>query len=226
MAKTAIILGATGATGSTLLQLLLDDNRYTAVKLFSRSPSGISHPRVQEYIVNLFELEKHAADFTADEVYCCIGTSKAKTPDKETYYKIDHGIPVAAAKLAKQNGINTFIVVSAVGSNAKSGVFYIRTKGEMERDVLAQHLPKTHLLQPSLIVAKRQDSRVLEKVFIGIWAVINPVLVGGLSKYRSMKAADIAKAMVKLANTAYSGVFIPTGEIQRLADGTTGKWVP
>lgn len=226
MAKTAIILGVTGATGSKLLNLLLDDNRYSRIKLFSRSTSGISHPKVEEHIIDLFRLEEYAAAFTADEVYCCIGTTKAKTPDKELYHKIDYGIPVTAARLAKQNGIPTFIVVSAIGSNPKSGVFYVRTKGEMERDVLAQNLPKTHLLQPSLIVAQRNESRVAEKIFIGLWAVLNPLLFGGLAKYRSIKAADIAKAMVKLANTAYRETIITSDKIQLLADGDTGKWVP
>lgn len=226
MPKTAIILGATGATGSSLLLELLDDNRYGAIKLFSRSASGISHPKVQEHLVNLFELEKHAATFTGHEVFCCIGTTKAKTPDKEVYHKIDYGIPVAAARLARKNAINTFIVVSAVGSNPKSGVFYIRTKGEMERDVVAQQVPKTHILQPSLIVAQRNESRVAEKIFIGIWAVLNPLFFGRLAKYRSTKAQTIAKAMVKLANTHYNAIFIPTDKIQEIANGTNAKWMP
>ncbi|KOS06985.1 nucleoside-diphosphate sugar epimerase [Flavobacterium akiainvivens] len=226
MAKTAIILGATGATGSELLKLLLDDNRYSALKLFSRSASGISHPKVQEHVVNLFELEKETAAFKADEVYCCIGTTKAKTPDKDTYYKIDHGIPVAAAKLAKQNGIETFVVVSAIGANPNSGIFYVCTKGEMERDILAQGIPKTHLLQPSQIVAERSDRRVMEKIAVGVMKLVNPLLKGGLRKYRSITAHNIAKAMVKLANTNHSQDRIPSDKIQELADGYTGKWMP
>jgi uncharacterized protein YbjT (DUF2867 family) len=226
MAKTAIILGATGATGKELLNLLLDDNRYSRIKLFSRSAWGKSHPKVEEYITDLFKLEEHAAAFTAHEVFCCIGTTKAKTPNKDVYHKIDYGIPVTAAKLAKQNGTGTFIVVSAIGSNPKSSVFYVRTKGEMERDVLAQNLPKTHLLQPSLIVAQRPDNRVAEKIFTGLWAVLNPLFMGRLAKYRSIKAADIAKAMVKLANTNYRETIIPSDKIQQLADGYTGPWMP
>jgi uncharacterized protein YbjT (DUF2867 family) len=226
MAKTAIILGATGATGGELLKLLLEDNRYSSIKLFLRKPSGSTHPKVTEHVVNLFELEKHAAGFTADEVFCCIGTTKAQTPDKETYYKIDHGIPVTAARLAKQNGIGTFIVVSAIGASPNSGVFYIRTKGEMERDVQQLGIAKTHILQPSQIVAPQRQGRTLEKIVVKVMGLLNPLLVGGLKKYRSIKAHDIAKAMVKLANTSYKKNIIPSDRIQILADGNTGKWMP
>lgn len=226
MAKTAIILGATGATGGELLNLLLEDKRYSRIKLFLRKPTGITHPKVEEHIVNLFELEKHAHAFTADEVFCCIGTTKAQTPDKETYYKTDHGIPVEAAKLAKQNGIGTFIVVSAIGSSPDSRVFYIRTKGEMERDVKQLGIARIYILQPSQIVAPQRKGRTLEKVVVKIMAVINPLLVGSLKKYRSITAHNIAKAMVKLANTNYSQVTVTSDKIQELADGHTGKWMP
>ena len=118
MKKSAIVLGAGGAVGSELLELLLADDRYEDILLFSRSKSTVSHPKINEYIIDLFDLENYNEAFIADEVYCCIGTTKAKTPDKDTYYKIDYGIPVAAAKLAKANNIETFIVISAIGVDA------------------------------------------------------------------------------------------------------------
>ncbi|MES2484828.1 MAG: NAD(P)H-binding protein [Bacteroidota bacterium] len=218
MAKTAIILGATGATGKELLTLLLKDDRYSTVKLFSRSASGIQNPKIEEHIVNLFELDKHAGVFTADEVYCCIGTTKAQTPNKQTYYDIEYGIPTTAAKLAKANGIPTFIVISAIGSNAKSRVFYVRNKGQMEDAVLQQHIPKTYILQPSLIVAQhRKDSRIAETFFVGLMVLLNPLLFGGMAKYKSIKAADIAKAMIWLANAEYTDVIITSDKIQQIA---------
>src|SRR5690606_40249075 len=101
--KTAIILGATGLTGGCLLQLLFDDDRYERIKLFSRSEVGFTHPKIQEHLVDFLELQTDMPDFTGDEVYCCIGTTKAKTKNKELYRKIDLGIPVTAAKLAHEN---------------------------------------------------------------------------------------------------------------------------
>ena len=126
--KTAILLGATGLTGGVLLHKLLDDNRYTTIKLFSRRSSGISHPKIQEYLIDMFRLEDIKNTFTADHIFCCIGTTSAKTADKELYRKIDYGIPVQAAKLCKENSISTFIVISSLGANSKSSIFYNRIK--------------------------------------------------------------------------------------------------
>lgn len=218
MPKTAILLGASGATGSQLLKLLLADDRYSTIKLFNRSPIGVANPKIEELVINLFKLDKYADRFTADEVFCGIGTTKAKTPDKDVYRQIDYGIPATAAKLAKANGINTFIVVSAVGSNSSSGVFYIKTKGQMQDAVLEQHITKTYILQPSLIVAHRKENRLLEKMFIGLWKLINPLLVGGAAKYKSVTAHNIAKAMVWLANNTFEEVFIASDTIGKISE--------
>lgn len=217
MPKTAIILGASGATGGEVLQLLLNDSRYEKVKLFSRSSVNNSHPKIEEHLADLFELEKLKADFTADEVYCCIGTTKAKTPDKDTYRKIDYGIPVTAAKLAKENNIPAFIVISAMGADAESRIFYNRTKGEMQDDVLETNVSKTHILQPSLIVAERNDGRIMEKLASGFMKLLNPLLYGKAAKYRSIKAGNIAKAMIWLANNEYPDVFVTSDKIENIS---------
>ncbi len=91
MQKTAIIFGATGLTGSLVLEQLLADENYTTIKLFSRKASGISHPKVKEYNGDLLSLETFKEEMTGDEVYICIGTTKKKTPDHEQYRKIDLG---------------------------------------------------------------------------------------------------------------------------------------
>ena len=217
MPKTAIILGASGATGHETLQLLLADDRYSKVKIFVRKSLGITNPKIEEHVINLLQLENYGADFTADEVYCCIGTTKAKTPDRDEYYKIDFGIPATAAKLAKANGIDTYIVVSAVGADKSSSIFYSRTKGEMQEAVLAQNIANTHILQPSLIVARRKESRVMEQIFIAAWKLVNPLLWGGAAKYKSVTAANIAKAMVWLANNNYPDVIVTSNRINDLA---------
>ena len=217
MKKSAILIGASGAVGSDLLQLLLADERYDVIKLFSRSKSNITHPKIEEHVIDMFELANYKAVFTADEVYCCIGTTKAKTPDRDEYYKIDFGIPATAAKLAKANGIDTYIVVSAVGADKSSSIFYSRTKGEMQEAVLAQNIAITHILQPSLIVARRKESRVMEQIFIAAWKLVNPLLWGGAAKYKSVTAANIAKAMVWLANNNYPDVIVTSNRINDLA---------
>lgn len=215
--KTAIILGATGLTGGKLLELLLNDPNYTKIKLFSRSSVGISDPKIEEYLGDMFNLNDFKGQFTGEEVFCCIGTTKSKTPNKEFYKKIDFGIPKSAALLAKENGIKTFIVISALGANAKSPIFYNRIKGQMEEAVLQMQISKTHILQPSLIGGKREERRIGEWIFKQLMKVANLVMAGPLKKYKSIHPISIAKAMVWIANNEYERVRIPSDVIQDLA---------
>ena len=216
--KTAIILGATGLTGSELLQKLLKDNRYDKIKLFSRSATGVKNDKIEEHLGDLFQLENFSEEFKGDEVFCCIGTTQAKTPDDETYHKIDHGIPVAAAKLAKRNKISRFLVISALGADENSRFFYNRTKGEMERDVLAQNIPETYIFEPSLIAGKREEKRPFEAAWKKVMSVGNHLLVGPLKKYKSIPANKIADAMIYVANNPYTAVRIESDEIREIAD--------
>ena len=155
-AKTAIILGATGLTGSILLRKLIEDDRYRKIKVFTRNHVKFKHEKIEEYLIDLFELDQFHNLFTADEVYCCIGTTKQKTPDKELYRKVDFCIPATAAKLSQKNKIETFQVISAMGANENSRIFYNRIKGEMEGAVMERHISNTYILRPSLIGGERE----------------------------------------------------------------------
>src|SRR5690625_4612982 len=163
MQKTAIILGATGLTVSHLLDLLLEDNAFNKVLVFSRRKTGKEHPKLEEHIIDLLKLADYEDLFKGDVVFCCIGTTKAKTPDKNLYKAIDYGIPVTAAKLAKQNGIKSYEVISSLGANKNSSVFYNKLKGEMQRDVVAQKTEYSYSVKPSLIVGERSEKRAGEK---------------------------------------------------------------
>lgn len=215
--KTAIILGATGLTGGKLLELLLEDERYGTVKIFSRARLDLSHEKIREFTGDLLKLEQFKAAFTGDEVFCCIGTTKSKTPNNEVYRSIDYGIPVNTAKLCKENKINTLIVISALGANPNSSIFYNRTKGEMEDAVIQARLPKTHLVQPSLISGERKEKRIGEWIFKRLMRLANPVLVGPLEKYRSIRPETIAKAMVWLANHGEERVRISSDQLRKIA---------
>ena len=215
--KSAIILGATGLTGGLLLNELLEDHRYDTVKIFSRSPSNINHPKLTEFLGDLLALSNFKSDFTADEVYCCIGTTKSKTPDKEKYRSIDYGIPVAAAHLCKENNIPAFLVISALGADAKSAIFYNKLKGQMEEAVLEQGITHTYILQPSIIGGQRDERRLGEWIAQKVFSVFNMLLLGPMKKYRSIQASTIAKAMIWLANNKYSTSRIMSDEIENIA---------
>ncbi|MDG1331509.1 MAG: NAD(P)H-binding protein [Crocinitomicaceae bacterium] len=214
--RIAIVLGATGLTGGLLVNELINDARYSKIKLFSRSKSEFNSPKIEEYLGDLLQLEDFKSDFTGDVIFCCIGTTKAKTKDQEKYKAIDYGIPLSAAKLAKENQIDTIIIVSALGANPNSSVFYNRTKGEMERDVLAQKVPSTYILQPSLITGNRSEKRGLEKFGAAVFKVLNILLIGPLKKYRSIEARSIARAMIRVDQSKPESQRIESDEIARL----------
>lgn len=214
MSKTAIILGSTGLTGGFLLQKLLADPSYDRIRLFSRSSSLIKHEKIEEYIVDLFRLEDISDHFKGDVVFSCIGTTKLKTPDKELYRKIDIDIAVAAATLCKQNDITNFIVVSAIGADPNSSIFYNKTKGEMEQDVLKLQLEHCYFLQPSLIGGKRVEKRFGEqiaKILMRLFEFLIP------KKYKIIHPETIADAMIWLANHSYPDVRISSDKIKEIA---------
>ncbi|MFK7000989.1 NAD-dependent epimerase/dehydratase family protein [Flavobacterium oreochromis] len=193
MKKTAIILGATGLTGSYLLELLLTSENYEKVKIFTRKSTGIKHPKLDEITGDILHLEKYSKDFKADEVFCCIGTTKAQTPNKEEYFAIDYGIPVNAAKLCVQNNISTFSVISAIGANPNSSVFYSRTKGLMEQTILQYKIPNILIYRPSLIYGERRDKRFIENIAKLLINGLRFLLIGKMKKYRSITGQELAK---------------------------------
>lgn len=214
MSKTAILLGATGLTGTHLLELLLNNPDYSKIKVFTRSKINYSHPKLEEKLIDLLKLDEHAADFTGDVVFCCIGTTKAKTPDKELYRAIDYGIPVEAAKLAKQNGIDQFIVISALGANPESKIFYSRLKGEMERDLLELKIPETYILQPSLITGNRREKRTGENLSKHVMQFFDFAIP---AKYKTIHAKTIAQAMIQLAKNQYPQQVLTSETIKKVA---------
>tara|TARA_R110001583_G_scaffold160872_1_gene312809 strand:+ start:92927 stop:93586 length:660 start_codon:yes stop_codon:yes gene_type:complete len=217
MKKTAIILGASGLTGSILLHKLLKDDRYETIKLFSRSKINGLPSKVIQFTGNLLELESFKPNFTGNEVYCCIGTTAKKTPNRTIYKTIDYGIPVNAAKLAKATTIKTFLVVSALGANAKSNIFYNKTKGEMERDVLSKKIANTYILQPSIIGGNRNETRIGEKIGLSLFKLLHPLFFGKLKKYKITEAEHIAQTMINLANSTSTTQIITSEKIKELA---------
>lgn len=199
MGKTAIILGATGLTGSLVLNKLLEDERYTEVRVLVRCKTDINHPKLNEKIGDLLSLENYSDFLKGDEMYICIGTTKKKTPDKDLYRKIDFGIPALAADIAKQNGIERIAVVSAMGANAGSSITYNQLKGEMEQAVWKAKIPITYILRPSLIYGERRDDyRFGEKLGIVLFTWFSFLIP---AKYQMTKATAIAQKMIDLCNS-------------------------
>lgn len=203
--KKAIIFGASGFVGSCLLNELLENPVYAQVTCIVRRPLLLTHKKLQVVICdfNAFSTVK----LEGDEVFIALGTTRKQTPDPREYYQIDHDYVVAAAKLCKESGVKSIFLVSAVGADSTSRFVYVRTKGEVERDIRALGFEHTHLFQPSMITGQRVQYRRLESSLIGVWNLLNPLLRGSLKRYRGIEGDQIAKAMVNAAQ-------IRTGHVQ------------
>jgi uncharacterized protein YbjT (DUF2867 family) len=193
--KKAILFGASGFVGTYLLNDLLNNSNYEEVTIVVRKDLNIRHPKLKILIGDyrsLSDLKKH---IVADDVFITLGTTKKKTPKQDEYYRIDHDYPVLAAKIAQENEATSVFIITSIGANSNSSVFYIRTKGETERDIIALNFKHTHIFRPSMIMGNRKEKSSAERIFLKIWKVINPVFIGKMNKYKGLSAEKIAKAM-------------------------------
>ncbi|WP_354427022.1 MULTISPECIES: NAD(P)H-binding protein [unclassified Mucilaginibacter] len=212
MAYKAIIAGASGLIGSNLLNILLEAAEYTEVLVLVRHELPIQHKKLVQLLINFDDLDKHAVAITGHVVFSCLGTTKAETPDKDMYRKIDHDYPLLLAKLAYQNGVNQFHVVTAIGADATSAMTYVKLKGELEDDLKKVNMKSLYIYQPSMLIGKREKSRFPEKILFALFKVIDPILIGGLKKYRSVKGTTVAHAMYKKSLESTVGTFIYTSD--------------
>lgn len=193
--KKAILFGATGFIGSYLLEELLNNPAYEQITVVVRKELGKSHPKLKTLIGDFEALNKLKNEFVADDVFITLGTTKKNTPNRKEYYQIDHDYPVLASKLAKEMGAKSVLIVTAVGANENSSIFYSKMKGEVERDLITLDFQHTHIFQPSMILGNRKENRPSEKLFQKITKLINPLLGGKMSKYRGIEGEEIAIAM-------------------------------
>nr|WP_121272281.1 oxidoreductase [Pedobacter schmidteae] len=203
----AIIAGATGLIGNNLLQKLLDHPYYTSVTAILRKEIQLQHPKLKQLVVDFDRLENHQDDIKGDVVFCALGTTKSKTPDEQQYRKIDYQYPLDIAFMAHQNGVQQYHLVSALGANVHASIFYSRLKGEVERDLKSIPFQSVHIYRPSLLVGERTEQRSAEGFMIGLMRILNPLLIGGLKKYRSIHIEKVASAMLKQSLTQSKGIF-------------------
>jgi uncharacterized protein YbjT (DUF2867 family) len=195
MAGKAILTGATGLIGSQLLDILLAGDAYDEVLILVRKKLNVSNKKLTQLVIDFDQMENYRSSITGDAVFSCLGSTQKKTPDRAIYYKIDHDYPLRLAQMAQTNGIRQFHLVSSVGANPKSGTFYIKMKGETERDISALNIQSIYLYEPSMLTGRKEEKRLGEIFFEGLFKIINPLLNGKWKKYRSVSGAAVARAM-------------------------------
>jgi len=206
--KKALLFGATGFIGSQLLPMLLANADYDRVTIVVRRDPGLVHAKLVTLVGDLDSLPALADRIDVDDVFIALGTTRAKAPDEAAYHRIDHDYPVRAAAVAQARGATGVFLVSAVGANAGSSVFYLRTKGETERDVIALGFAHTHVFRPSQLLGQREENRPFERFIIAAWPAIDWLLVGGARRFRGITGADVACAMLRAANDGATGTHV------------------
>ena len=196
--KTAIILGSSGLTGSSILERMIEDNEYEKIILFNRKKSGIENSKIEEIItdfqneLNLDSIEK------IDSIFSCLGTTRKKTPDLNQYRTIEIEIPFKIGVLALEKGLRSLHFISSVGADSKSSNFYLKIKGEAEEKLATLNIPFLHIYRPSLLIGSRKEHRLVEKIFMLLMPIFNPLMFGRLSKYKTMQIDSLSKSMIAL----------------------------
>jgi len=172
---------------------LLDSTDYEEVTSVVRKDLGIRHPKLTTLIGDFHMLADLADRIEADEIFVTLGGTDPR---------IHRAYPVQAAKLARERGASSVFAVTAVGASTRSRLEYVRAKGEIERDLLAIGFDRTYLFRPSMVMGKRKEFVLGEKIIMAVWRVLNPFFLGKMNAYRGMHAKDIAKAMVRAARSS------------------------
>jgi uncharacterized protein YbjT (DUF2867 family) len=217
--RTALIIGATGLVGEQCLKVLLNSNQYGNVIALVRRNTDINHPKLEKIVADFDRPETYQSKIKVDDVYCAMGTTIGKAGSQAAFRKADLEIPLQVAKAALQLGARRFILVSAMGANAKSGIFYNRVKGELEDALAKTGYSALIVFRPSILLGDRKEKRTGEQIGRFVAEKLSFLFSGPLSKYKGTPVDLLAEEMVKLGAGNESGVrIIENDEIFALAN--------
>jgi len=199
----ALIIGATGATGKDLVTQLLNDNAYTEVHCFVRKPMSITHPKLHAHVVNFETPEAWADLLHGDVAFSCLGTTLAVAGSKDAQWRVDYDYQYAFAEHCKNNGVPTFVLVSAAGAKAQSKLFYNRMKGALEDAVKTLYFSCLLIFQPSILIRSNND-RGGENSTVKAINFLNKL--GLFRRYRPMPTSVLAEKMIKAAKDTKQGI--------------------
>ena len=215
--RNALIAGATGLVGSSLLIQLLADDQYEKVIIITRKPLENKHPKLIQKQIDFDSIESLKLDFKVDDVFCALGTTIKTAGSQDAFYKVDFTYVVNLGKWCVSSSVKRFLIVSAMGANAKSGIFYNRVKGEMETAVSQLNIPLIGVFRPSLLMGDRIEKRGGEKIAQAVMGTLGFLFAGPLLKFKGIQAGVVAKAMIMFANTDVKGFSVfESGEMQTM----------
>lgn len=207
MAKTALLFGASGLVGRELLKLLLSGSEYEKVFVLGRKSLGIKDPKAEEVVIDFEELPKYKDYFKVDDVFCCLGTTIKKAKTQEAFKRVDVDYPLEIAQLALAMGAERFLVISTMGADPKSKIFYSRMKGLLEEELKKIGFKSLHIFRPSLLLGERKEFRLGESAAALISKGVPFIFIGPLKKVKPIHAQTVAKGMYKAAQNKAEGVY-------------------
>ncbi len=208
--QRVMIVGASGFIGQRVLQALLNDPSIYEVHAFVRRPLPFTHARLQQHVQDLSRLPQLSPGFTADVAINCLGTTIKVAGSQEAFRAVDQDAVLAFAGLAQRVGAKHFLSVSAIGASPRSGNFYSRVKGEVEKSLRGIGFEALTLLQPSLLTGQRQEFRLGERIGHWLSAPIAPLMIGPLAAYRPVSGDIVAQALVAAVHRVRPGVRVLT----------------
>ena len=197
--RIAWVFGPTGLIGSHLLEFLSQNEKYSRIHVFTRRDTGFSHPKVQIHIVDFQKLESELEKIEPGDLFCCLGTTMKRAGSKEAFRFVDYHLPVEAARIAYEKGGEKYLIVTAMGADTSSVIFYNQVKGETERDIQKYPFKQIAILRPSLLLGDRNENRIGEGIGQVVMGVLNPLMIGPMKKYKAIEGKIVAKAMLNIA---------------------------
>jgi uncharacterized protein YbjT (DUF2867 family) len=199
MSYTALVAGGSGLVGGFAIDFLLQDPNCSKVIAIGRRKLSKTHLKLEQKVVDFNVLEPQKELFAVDRVFCCLGTTIKKAGSKGKFRLVDYDYPLKMAAMAKEQGVKSFSIITALGADKNSKIFYNKVKGQVEAELETLQIPSVNVLQPSLLMGDRDDSRLGEGIAQMAFKIINPIFAGPLKKYKGIPGEQVAKAMVAIA---------------------------
>ena len=209
--KRALIVGSTGLVGGYLLRDLIHHSKFNAVHSLSRRPSGLDSPTLKAHLIDFDQIDTLDATthgFDADALFIALGTTRKAAGSKAQFRKVDFEYPLTIARKARAAGCDACHVVSAMGADAQSNIFYNRVKGELEDALKSLGFPQLYIYRPSILMGPRQEQRIGEQIGKTVMTALSPLMLGPLKTYRPIHATTVADAMLQNAVNGTNGVHI------------------
>ncbi|MCO5248104.1 MAG: NAD(P)H-binding protein [Chitinophagales bacterium] len=211
----AIIVGGTGLVGRHVIKILLEDNFFNKVYILNRRSIGYSHPKIQEIIIDFEDISSSIQNLLPTHAFCCLGTTIKKAGSQEAFRKVDYQYVLNFAKAVKNIGCQNLSVITALGTNKPSRIFYNQVKYEIAEALKDLQLRQLNILQPSLLLGEREEARLGEEVSQKFFSLTKKLWVGPLKNVAGITGKQVAKAMVEISKENHPGFHtFPSGNLQ------------